>query len=75
MKTYVMVCSSNRDGITFGRAPSGDHRLFLAGEGGWDSLAEAQKDSVCQVVWAVKSGRFEVRDAASRELVGTHEIE
>lgn len=74
MKTYVLVCSTDRDGVTFGRAPSGSHRLFLAGEGGWGELSAEQRDSVCKVVWATASGRFEIRDAASRAVVGEHEI-
>ncbi len=75
MKTYVLTSFVNKDGVTFGRAPSGSHRLYLAGDGGWESLNREQRDSVCRVVWATKEGRFEVRDSVSQKVIGTHEIE
>lgn len=71
---YVLICSFNMDGIVLARSPDGANKIFLSGNPSWESLSEAQKDSVCKIVWAVESGEFEIRDARTREMMSSHNI-
>lgn len=69
----VILCVRNLEGCTYSRAPSGSHRVFLAG-GAWPTLNPLQRDSVCQLVWP-GAKRFILRDPVSDHVIAMHALQ
>ena len=69
----VIFCVENREGCTYSRAPSGSHRVFLAG-GFWPMLSILQKDTVCRLVWP-EGTCFILREPVTERVIATHALQ